>query len=108
MGVVLERTVLLLLVAILVAIVARRFRLPYTVGLVATGVILSVTHSGIELYLTHELILDVILPPLLFEAAINLPPHELRKDFFPVMVLAGCGVVIPALVVGGGTMFWLG
>src|SRR6185437_11000530 len=107
MSSVLERTVLLLLVAIAVAIVARRFRLPYTVGLVATGIFLAVTHSGIGLSLTHEFILDVILPPLLFEAAINLHWNELRRDMLPVLTLATCGVVISSLFVASGVAYWL-
>jgi len=44
----------------------------------------------------------VILPPLLFEAALNLHWHELRRDAVPVLVLATLGVVISAAVVAGG------
>ncbi|HEX2760668.1 MAG TPA: cation:proton antiporter, partial [Rhizomicrobium sp.] len=44
----------------------------------------------------------VILPPLLFEAALNLHWHELKRDALPVLVLSTLGVVISAAVVAGG------
>lgn len=108
MNLVLESTVVLLLVAIVVALAARRLRLPYTVGLVLTGILLALSHSGIELRLTHGFIYDVILPPLLFEAAINLHWRELRRDLLPVLVLAICGVIVSAFFVAWGTSRWLG
>lgn len=108
MNLVLESTVVLLLIAIVVALAARRLRLPYTVGLVLTGILLSVSHSSIELRLTHEFIYDVILPPLLFEAAINLHWRELRRDLLPVLVLATFGVVLSGFFVAWGIWSWLG
>jgi len=41
MDIVIARTLALLVVAILVAIAARRLSLPYTVGLVLAGIVLS-------------------------------------------------------------------
>jgi CPA1 family monovalent cation:H+ antiporter len=102
MSIILERAVILLIIAIVVALIARRLHLPYTVGLVFTGIVLALTHSGIEVTLTHDFIFDVILPPLLFEAAIHLHWSELRRDMFPVLVLATLGVVISALFVAWG------
>jgi CPA1 family monovalent cation:H+ antiporter len=96
----------LLLVAILVALAARRLSLPYTVGLVATGIVLSAAHLHPGFTLTHDFIYLVILPPLLFEAAISIEWRELRKDMLPVLVLSTAGVCISAFVVAGG-MMWL-
>jgi CPA1 family monovalent cation:H+ antiporter len=95
----------LLIVAILVALVARRLRLPYTVGLVATGIALAPFSARLG-PLSHDFIYLVVLPPLLFEAAINLHWHELRRDMLPLLVLSTAGVVVSALVVAGG-MAWL-
>ena len=72
MDVLLFRALSLLGLAILVALAARRLRLPYTVGLVLAGAALALTRSNAGLALTHDLIFDVVLPPLLFEAALNL------------------------------------
>jgi CPA1 family monovalent cation:H+ antiporter len=72
MDIALGHTISLLGVAILVAMLARRLSLPYTVGLVVTGISLAVTRLETGAMLTHDFIFDVILPPLLFEAAINI------------------------------------
>lgn len=99
-------TIALLVVAIVVAILARRLRLPYTVGLVVTGAILAVSHIDIGIALTHAFIYDVALPPLLFEAALFIHWHELRRDAVPVLTLATIGTVISGAAVTAG-MVWL-
>jgi len=95
-------TVGLLLVAALVALVARRLRLPYTVGLVVTGVVLALAHVTAGLTLTRSLIYSALLPPLLFEAALSLPWRALRRDWLPITLLAVFGVLVSAAVVAGG------
>jgi CPA1 family monovalent cation:H+ antiporter len=54
MDIILTRTIGLLGVAILVAIIARRLRLPYTVGLVITGIALAVARVQTGAMLTHD------------------------------------------------------
>jgi CPA1 family monovalent cation:H+ antiporter len=99
-------TLALLVIAILVAVAARRLALPYTVGLVVAGMGLALARYDTGIRLTHDIIFDVILPPLLFEAAINISWPELRRDLLPVLVLSVLGVVISGGVVAGG-MAWL-
>ena len=103
----LTHTVGYLGVAILVAIIARRMHLPYTVGLVVAGV--GITVAGLETgaTLTHDFIFDVILPPLLFEAALSIHWRELRRDMLPVVTLSTLGVVISAVVVAAGMVKFL-
>ena len=108
MDITLTRTVSLLGVAILVAIIARRLRLPYTVGLVITGIGLAVARLDTGAMLTHDFIFDVVLPPLLFEAALSIDWRELRRDLVVVLTLSTLGVVISALVVAAGMMHFLG
>ena len=108
MDLILSHTLGLLVVAIVVAIVARRVHLPYTVGLVAAGACLALAHAGVQIPLTEELIFDVILPPLLFEAALCIRWSELAADSLPVVVLATVGVVFSACVVAAGLVFLLG
>ena len=107
MDTVLTHTIGFLVVAILVAIIARRMRLPYTVGLVLTGIAFAVTGLETGAMLTHDFIFDVILPPLLFEAALSIHWRELRRDMLPVVVLSTLGVVISAVVVAAGMMQFL-
>ena len=108
MELLLGRTIALLGVAMIVAILARRLRLPYTVGLVLTGLGLALARVDVGLTLTHDVIFDLILPPLLFEAALNLRWRELRRDLFPVLTLATLGVGLCALVVTLGLTMGLG
>src|SRR5882672_10316067 len=108
MDVILFRTAGLLVVAIIVAIIARRIRLPYTVGLVITGVLLALARIETGVVLTHDIVFDGILPPLLFEAALCIHWDELRRDALPVLTLATLGVVISAIVVAIGAASLLG
>jgi len=106
MDVLIAGTLGLLIVAILVAIVARRLALPYTVGLVVAGAGLALSRIDFGIALTHDIIFELILPPLLFEAALNIHWHELRRDLAPVLVLSTFGVVISAAIVAAG-MTWM-
>jgi CPA1 family monovalent cation:H+ antiporter len=107
MDIILARTIGLLVVAILVAIIARRLSLPYTVGLVAAGVGLALARVETGLTLTHDFIFDIILPPLLFEAALSIHWKELRRDMMPIFTLSIFGVVISAFIVAVGMVYLL-
>lgn len=99
---------LLLLVATLVALVARRLRVPYTVGLVAAGTGLALAHVHTGTALTGHLLFSALLPPLLFEAALSLSWAELRRDALPILTLATAGVAVSALAVAAGMALLVG
>ena len=108
-----ERVGVLLLIASIVAILTRRLHVPYSVGLVATGVVLSLFAIEPNLVLTRELIFTVLLPPLIFEAAFFLHWPELRRDFWVITAFASIGVVLSAGVTAAGMHFfahwqWMG
>ena len=107
MDILLFRALGLLGLAILVALAARRLRLPYTVGLVFAGAAVALFRVDAGLTLTHDLIFDVVLPPLLFEAALNLNWNELKRDLALVIALSTAGVALCAAVVAGGLVRWL-
>src|SRR3984957_19561722 len=92
----------LLLVSALVAMLTRRVRLPYTVGLVLAGMALYVLQIHIKWHLSKELIFSVFLPPLVFEAALFIDWNEFKKDLPVVGLLATVGVVIAAAVTAIG------
>ena len=92
--------VVLMLVATLVAVVARRIRLPYTVSLVIVGLFIA-TQRPIDLHVTPELILALFVPPLIFEAAFHLDFRMLRDNLVPILLLAIPGVLLTTLLVGG-------
>lgn len=99
--------VLLLAIAVVVAIAARRLRLPYTVGLVLVGIAIALANVRIGTALTHDFIFFVILPPLLFEAALALRWRDLWADAGILAVLSTLGTVIAAGVVGFGVALLL-
>jgi hypothetical protein len=99
---------LILLVASLVAIGTQRARLPYSVGLVAAGIGLSFLPRGIVLPLTPTLIFTVFLPPLVFEAALNIGWRAFRRDMAVILALAFAGVAIAATVVAAGMHLLVG
>jgi CPA1 family monovalent cation:H+ antiporter len=101
-------SVALLLAAVVVALLARRLQLPYTVGLVGFGTLLALTRTAGGFHLTHNLIFEVLLPALLFEAAINIHWRDLARDSVLVLVLAVAGTVISAIVVAAGMVLLLG
>lgn len=90
----------LLLVAVVVGIVARRLRMPYTVGLVVIGLLLTL-QGQIEIPISPNLILALLLPPLIFEAAFHLNYYDLRHNLVIILALAVLGVVLTTIVVGG-------
>ena len=63
---------LVLLVACVVAMLSRRLRLPYSVGLVIAGIGLAFAGGATNLALTPQMIYTMLLPPLIFEAALQL------------------------------------
>jgi CPA1 family monovalent cation:H+ antiporter len=93
---------LLLLISAVVAMLTRRLRLPYSVGLVAAGIILAVLPFAPKVNLTKDLIFTALLPPLLFEAAFYIQWNHLRRDFPVIVVLATLGVVLSACVTALG------
>jgi CPA1 family monovalent cation:H+ antiporter len=93
----------LLLIAAMVAMAARRLKVPYTVGLILTGIILAITPFPTdEIEITKELIFSILLPPLIYEAAIYIRWQELRRDLPVIVTLAGAGVLLSAAVTAAG------
>ena len=114
-------TVLLLLASIFSIINLRLLKLPQTIGLMVLAIVLSavVLFAGLiepdllkfATSLTEEfdfsvLLIDVMLPFLLFAGAISVNVHELLKDKLTILLLASFGVVFSTFVVGSG-LFWL-
>ncbi len=87
-------------VALVVAKVSARLPIPYSVALVVAGLAISVTGPAAHIEITHELILAVLIPGLVFEAAYKIHLDELRRAFPVVAVLAVPGVALTAGVVG--------
>jgi CPA1 family monovalent cation:H+ antiporter len=90
----LDRFLVFLLVAGIVAILTRRLRIPYSFGLVITGLILSLSPLSAGIPFTKEVIFNVLLPPLVFEAALQIHWKELRRELPVILMLATAGVCL--------------
>jgi monovalent cation:H+ antiporter, CPA1 family len=102
LGLNIESVELLLLVAAVVAMLARRLRVPYSVGLVLAGISLALLPFAPKIELTKDLVFTILLPPLIFEAAFCLNWIELRRDLPVVLVLASLGVLVSAAATAAG------
>lgn len=88
---------LLLCIACVVAIVSRRIKLPYTIGLVLGGLLLAALGIEMPMHLSRDLIFSALLPPLIFEAAFHLKWRDLRPELPAAITLATIGVVLAAV-----------
>ncbi len=93
----LEQFLVVLSVSLSVATISRIFswfrEIPYTLLLVIVG--LGLAFVDIRLVnLSPELILEIFLPPLLFEAAWNIRWRSLKESLLPVILFAVIGVII--------------
>ncbi|KIG14741.1 Na+/H+ antiporter [Enhygromyxa salina] len=93
------QVLVLLLVAAFVGMGARRFRLPYTLALVVAGLALGFLDLGVlsDVELNADLLLLLLLPALLFEAAFHIDFTEFRRNLGTIFMLA-----VPGVLVAGG------
>lgn len=87
---------------------ARRVRVPYTVALVGAGIVVAVWGVEREVALSKDLIFKAFLPPLIFEAAFQIPWPQVRKDLPLTLTMATVGVLLAAGVTAGGMMLFVG
>ena len=108
---VIEFLIWLLFAAAIIAMLAKRLRIPYTVSLVVGGLLLGVIRIPIPMlsplqaghrpdWLTPDMILILFLPALVFEGSVKLDVRDLIRDSVPLLLLANAGVLLAALVTG--------
>jgi len=96
----LNLTLLFMIVAALVSILAQRLRLPYTIALVIAGLVAGSLHLFPSVNLTSEVLLTLVIPPLLFEAGLHLAPAHLRTYGLIIGLLSVFGTIVTALGIG--------
>jgi monovalent cation:H+ antiporter, CPA1 family len=96
----------LLLITLIVALVTRRTRRPYTIALVIAGLILGMLQLVEAVHLSKELVMVLFLPPLLFEGALHIRAANLRPHTVLVLSLSVFGPLLTTLIIGG-TAYWL-
>ena len=99
----------LLLIGALVAMAVRRLNIPYTLGLMLTGIVLAVSlFPSDDIEITKELIFHIFLPPLIYEAAIQIKWRELLSDLPVILTLSSVGVLLSAGVTATGMHYFAG
>lgn len=91
--------VALLSVAAIAAVVTTRLRLTYSVTLVVLGLAAGALLPKGTIEVTPQLVLLVLVPGLVFEAALRLNLEHLRPTFGWIVLLAAPGVLVTALIV---------
>src|SRR6476659_9229338 len=100
--------VLLLAVVAAVAVVAARLEIPPAILLVIAGVILALIPGLPSVELAPELVLLLVLPPVIYSAAVSMSWNEFRFNLRPISLLAvGC-VVFTTVAVAAATHWLMG
>ena len=94
--------------AALVTLLARRIKLPYTVALVGFGIAAGAIAQPLQVEITPQLVLVVLLPALIFEASYQTDFAKLRPSLGGVALLAGPGVFISAALIAAALHFGAG
>lgn len=121
MGILELTTILMSLAALFSLINLRLLKLPQTIGLMILALSLSIIITVVgavypQVFKTvteitkefdfSELLVNVMLPFLLFAGAISVNVHELLKDKLTILLLASFGVVFSTFTIGTG-VYWL-
>ncbi|MBE3564455.1 MAG: sodium:proton antiporter [Thermogemmatispora sp.] len=98
--------ILFLLIALATILITRWIAVPYTLGLVIIGLLLSALHLLPPLQLDPELVLFVFLPALLFEGAWSLNWQLLKNEWRSIFFLAGPGLLLSLCLIAA-LLHWL-
>lgn len=90
-------------VAIIVGVAAfsKKLGVAAPIVLVVAGVALSYLPGVPEIEVPHEIILDGLLPPILYAAAISVPIIDFRRNLAPIASLSVVLVIVTAFATGG-------
>ena len=104
---VLTLALVFLIAAAVIAVIAERVRLPYTIALVLAGFLAGSLHVFPRVTVSSDVLLTLLIPPLLFEGSLSLSPTDLRTYGGLIALLAIPGTLLAAVVIGGvaGVLF---
>ena len=102
----LELVLFLLLCAVALGWVARHFKFPYPIALVVGGALLGLVPKLPQFPFDPQLILVIVLPPILYQAALLTSWSDFKANIRPIGLLA-IGLVIATTLAVGATLKWL-
>jgi Na+/H+ antiporter len=96
---VLQIVLLLLICAVALGWIARRFRFPYPIALVIGGSVLGFVPGLPQFPFDPEFILVLVLPPILYQAALLTSWRDFKANLRPIGLLAVGLVIVTTLAV---------
>jgi Na+/H+ antiporter len=94
-----EWTLVLLLAAVLLAALARRFEVPYPALLALAGAALAFLPIAPEIEIDPDLALALFVAPVLLDAAFDTSPRDLKRNALPLTSLAVVAVLVTTAAV---------
>ena len=101
----LEIVIFLLLCAVALGWVSRRAGLPYPIALVLGGGALGFVPKLPQLHFDPQFLLVLVLPPILYQAALLTSWRDFKANLRPIGLLAIGLVIVTTLVVGAALKF---
>src|SRR6266404_3479397 len=99
--------ILICLVAVgLLALAARKIRVPYPILLTIGGLMLALLPGVPVIHLDPQLVFDLFLPPLLYPAAVYTTWRDFRANLRPILLLA-IGLVLVTMTATAYLFHWL-
>ena len=98
--------ILLLFGIAFLGLLSNRFKFPFPIALVLSGVVISLIPGLPEISLHPEVVFIIFLPPLLYAAAWNTSWHDFKANIRPIS-LAAIGLVLFTTVAVAVAARWL-
>ncbi|MCL2787616.1 MAG: cation:proton antiporter [Micrococcales bacterium] len=96
--------IVVVLAAVLLAGLARRYGLPAPLVVLAVGLGVSYIPSLNRVEVHPDLLLGIVLPPLLYSAALSSSLQDFRASFSPILRLGVGAVIVTTVAVAGITL----
>jgi CPA1 family monovalent cation:H+ antiporter len=106
----LNNVIPLLVIAIAIAVICYRLRLPYSIGLVVFGVLIGVVSTEVPALghiagetgglFSTDVFFGILLPPLIYEAALHVDYVIMKSKVWLILALAFLGVIVSTLLTG--------
>ncbi len=103
---ILELLLLLLLSSVALGWIARHFKFPYPIALVAGGAVMGLVPNLPQYVFDPQLILVAILPPILYQAALLTSWTDFKANIRPIGLLA-IGLVAVTTLAVGAALKWM-
>lgn len=101
-----ETILILLFAAVLLVGIAQKYHIPYPIALVLGGIALGFTPGIHDIHFDPNLILDIVLPPILYYAAFGISFREFSQNWKDIFSLA-LGLVLVTMLVVGLVFKWM-